>query len=128
MPFLNGRRNGGLAPCSSSPCASPAAFSYQKAFALADDRQNDDLESRIAKARAVEEARTGGSAPKPAKGYGQGSRVLADLIGMPLGGALIGALLDRWFGTSPWILLVLLALGVIAAFRNIFRISKERAE
>ena len=95
---------------------------------MADDRQNDDLESRIAKARAVEEARTGGSAPKPAKGYGQGSRVLADLIGMPLGGALIGALLDRWFGTGHWLLLILLVLAIIAAGRDVYKISKERAE
>ncbi len=54
--------------------------------------------------------------------------MLAELIGVPTGAALIGWVLDRWLGTSPWILLVLLALGVIAAFRNIFRISKERAE
>jgi ATP synthase protein I len=94
---------------------------------LADDRQNDDLDQRIAKARATEQAQVGGAAPAP-KGYGQGSRVLAELIGVPTGAALIGWVLDRWLGTSPWILLVLLALGVIAAFRNIFRISKERAE
>ncbi|MDH7973078.1 AtpZ/AtpI family protein [Sphingomonas sp. AR_OL41] len=94
---------------------------------MADDRQNDDLDQRIAQARATEQARVGGVAPAP-KGYGQGSRVLAELIGVPAGAALIGWVLDRWLGTSPWILLVLLALGVIAAFRNIFRISKERAE
>lgn len=94
---------------------------------MADDRQNDNLDRRIAEARATEQARVGGTAPV-AKGYGQGSRVLAELIGVPAGAALIGWVLDRWLGTSPWILLVLLALGVIAAFRNIIRISKERAE
>lgn len=95
---------------------------------MADDRQNDDLESRIAKARAAEEARTGGGPAPPAKGYGQGSRVLAELIGVPAGGALIGWALDYWLGTSPWLLLILLGLAVIAAGRNIYRISKERAE
>lgn len=95
---------------------------------MADDRQNDDLEGRIARARAVEEARTGGGAPKAAKGYGQGSRVLADLIGMPLGGALIGALLDHWFGTGHWLLLILVVLAFIGAGRDVYKISKERAE
>ncbi|MDB5707025.1 MAG: hypothetical protein JWN66_4141 [Sphingomonas bacterium] len=95
---------------------------------MADDRQNDDLESRIAKARAAEEARAGGSAAKPAKGYSQGARVLAELIGAPIGGGVIGWALDHWLGTSPWFLLILLALAVIVAFRNIFKISKERAE
>ena len=95
---------------------------------MADDRQNDDLDRRIANARAVEEARTGTTPTQPAKGYGQGSRVLMELIGAPLGGGVIGWALDYWFGTSPWFLLSLLALAVIVAFRNIFRISKERAE
>ena len=95
---------------------------------MADDRQNDDLDRRIANARAVEEARVGSAPAQPAKGYGQGSRVLMELIGAPLGGGVIGWALDYWFGTSPWFLLSLLALAVIVAFRNIFRISKERAE
>ena len=96
---------------------------------MADDRQSDDLDRRIADARAAEEARTGpGPNPAAAKGYGQGSRVLMELIGAPLGGGIVGWALDRWFGTSPWCLLVFLALAIIVAFRNIFRISKERAE
>ncbi len=96
--------------------------------ALADDRQNDDLDLRIAKARAAEEARAGNTEGKPAKGYSQGSRVLAELIGAPLGGGVIGYALDYWLGTKPWLMLILIALAVVVAFRNIFRISKERAE
>jgi ATP synthase protein I len=94
---------------------------------LADDRQNTDLDRRIAEARAAEEARMAVGNPS-AKGYGQGSRVLMELIGAPLGGGVLGWALDHWFGTSPWFLLSLLALAIIVAFRNIFRISKERAE
>ena len=97
-------------------------------FSLADDRQSDpaDLDARLARAQS---ARVEGTAPvKPAKGYSQGSRVLAELIGAPIGGGIIGWALDRWFGTSPWLLLIFLALAIVAAFRNIFKISKERAE
>ena len=97
---------------------------------MADERQTDDLDHRIAQAKAAEEARAGANTElaRPAKGYSQGSRVLAELIGMPAGGALLGWVLDRWFGTSPWLLLILLVLATIAAFRNIYKISKERAE
>ena len=95
---------------------------------LADPRQSDDLDSRIARARAAEDARGGGGPRPPAKGYAQGSRVLAELIGAPIGGGLIGWLLDRWLGTSPWLMLTLLVLAIVAAFRNIYRISQERAE
>ncbi|WP_327785504.1 AtpZ/AtpI family protein [Sphingomonas changnyeongensis] len=36
-------------------------------------------------------------------------------------------MLDRLFGTSPWLLLALLFLGTVSAFRNIIRISKKRS-
>jgi ATP synthase protein I len=95
---------------------------------LADDRTPDEdaLDARIAAATAADRARSHVTAP--ARGYSQGSRVLAELIGAPAGGALIGWLIDKWLGTSPWALLILLALATIVAFRNIMRISKERAQ
>ena len=96
--------------------------------ALSDDRALNDLDRRIADAKAAEAARTAPKGPKPAKGYTQGSRVLAELIGAPIGGGVIGWALDYWLGTSPWFLLGLLALAIVAAFRNILKISKERAE
>ncbi|USI73827.1 AtpZ/AtpI family protein [Sphingomonas morindae] len=87
------------------------------------------LEERLRAARSAETARIAQGRPrKPEKGYSQGSRVLTELIAGPAGGALIGWLLDRWLGTSPWLLLVMLALGVAVAFRNIYRISSERPE
>lgn len=105
----------------------PAAFLYQDA-ALADDRQNPaDIDARLSRAHSARSGDVAGAAT-PAKGYGQGSRVLAELIGAPVGGGILGWALDKWLGTSPWFLLVLLALAVMAAFRNIFKISKERAE
>lgn len=96
---------------------------------MADDRPTDDLDRRIAAAKAVEAARSGDIASgRPAKGYSQGSRVLAELVGAPIGGGILGWALDRWLGTSPWFLLIFLALAIVVAFRNIFRISRERAE
>lgn len=96
---------------------------------MADDRQTGDLSSRIAAARATEEVRAGNAAEaRPAKGYKQGSRVLAELIGAPLGGGILGWALDKWIGTTPWLMLIFIVLAIIVAFRNILRISKERAE
>ena len=40
-------------------------------------------------------------------------------------GALIGYYLDKWLGTSPWLLLVFLGFGVVAAFRNLFIMYKK---
>ena len=40
-------------------------------------------------------------------------------------GALIGYYLDKWLGTSPWLLLVFLGFGIAAAFRNLFIMYKK---
>lgn len=94
----------------------------------AEDARLESLEERLRSAQRNEAVRLGKARGKPARGYSQGNRVLAELIGAPAGGALIGWLLDRWLATSPWLLLVMLALGIGVGFRNIFRISRERPE
>ena len=92
---------------------------------VAEDARIQSLEKRLQAARRAEEDRAAKRNKGPAKGYSQGHRILAELIGAPLGGGLIGWVLDRWLDTSPIFLLVLVFLGFAVAFRNIFRISKE---
>ena len=55
-----------------------------------------------------------------------GNRVLAELLGGIGGGAFIGWVIDQFAGTTPWGLLVVMFLGIIAAFRNIIRMSSQR--
>lgn len=96
---------------------------------LQEDARLTSLDERLRQAKSDEAIRTGEA--RDAKGdasYRLGNRVLAELVGGMAGGALIGWLLDRWLGTSPWLLLVLLFLGTASAFRNIIRISNQRSK
>src|SRR3546814_10671724 len=90
-----------------------------------EDSRLVSLEERLDRAEAAEAKRAGSGAPESDANYRLGNRVLAALLGGMLGGALIGWLIDRFAGTSPWGLLGMLALGVVVAFRNIFRIANE---
>lgn len=96
--------------------------------ASAEDARLTALDERLKAAEHAEAVRTGRTRDTANRGYSQGNRVLAELIGGLAGGALIGWLLDRWLGTSPGFLLGLLFLGMAVAFRNIIRISSERPE
>jgi ATP synthase protein I len=87
------------------------------------DRRLDSLDERLDRLQASEVARTGRDKPEADPNYRMGNRVLADLIGGIAGGALIGWLVDRWFGSWPVGFLIFLALGIVVAFRNIFRIA-----
>ena len=40
-------------------------------------------------------------------------------------GIFIGWLLDRLFGTSPWLLMVFTFIGIAAAFKSIFDFAKK---
>jgi ATP synthase protein I len=95
---------------------------------IQEDARLNSLEERLRRARTDEAVRTGAARTKGEDDYRLGNRVLAELIGGMVGGALIGWVLDRFLGTSPWLLLVLLFLGIAVAFRNIIRISNRRSK
>ena len=92
---------------------------------MADDRQNDDLDRRIADAKAKAE----GAHPAPVAGEGaaenRGWAVGIEFVGSVLVGALIGYLLDGWLGTAPWLMIVFLGLGFAAGLRRAFTASKQ---
>lgn len=54
-----------------------------------------------------------------------GMRILSVLIGYPLGGFLIGWVLDQWFDTFPWLSLGLMFLGFGLAFREVLRTANK---
>ena len=90
------------------------------------DQELVSLDERLKAIQQAEQVRTGTTQKKPDKGYSQGNRVLTELIAGIAGGGLMGWLFDSWLGTKPWLLLVMLFLGIGVAFRNIIRISQER--
>lgn len=96
---------------------------------LAEDARLTSLDQRLDRAKTDEAIRKGEQRVDKGEGdYRLGNRVLAELIGGMVGGALIGWVLDRLLGTSPWLLLALLFLGIVVAFRNIIRISSGRSK
>ncbi|WP_448660100.1 AtpZ/AtpI family protein [Sphingomonas sp. CJ99] len=96
---------------------------------LGQDAQLESLEARLKRAQVEEAVRRGEAQPDTGKADTRmGNRVLAELIGGMVGGAVVGYVLDLWFETSPWLLLAMLALGVAGAFRNIIRIANRRSK
>ncbi len=93
---------------------------------LAEDARLTSLDERLKRAKTDEAIRNGEARDEGQESYRLGNRVLAELIGGMVGGALIGWVVDRVFGTSPWFLLGLLFLGIAVAFRNIIRLSNKR--
>jgi ATP synthase protein I len=56
-----------------------------------------------------------------ASAFARGFRLSTELVAGVIVGALIGWLLDRWLGISPWGLIVFLLLGFAAGVLNVMR-------
>lgn len=91
-----------------------------------EDARLTSLEERLKQAQADEAARTGQDRRPADRNEQLGNKVLSYLIGGLAGGALIGWVLDRLLGTSPWFLLSLMFLGIAAGFRSIIKLSSRR--
>lgn len=89
------------------------------------DARLDSLEGRLKRAQAREAERTGQARPADANEQ-LGQRVLSTLLGGLFGGTLIGWLLDRWLGTGPWLLIVMMVLGTVGGFWSIIKLSSRR--
>lgn len=94
------------------------------------DNRDDDLEQRrkalsaklAARDRdeAVETAREKQS-EESRKGMALGLKISSEFIAAIAVGAMLGYLIDRFAGTSPWGLIVLLLLGFCAGVLNVLR-------
>ncbi len=98
----------------------------EEASKLPPDARLESLDARLDHARRREAAKAARVQDDPS--YRIGQLVLSQLVGGPLGGGVIGWLLDRWLGTKPWLMLILLFLGFAGGVINIFRISSKRAD
>ena len=95
---------------------------------IPEDARIDALEQRLKAAQQREDERNRPQVTGADANYRSGNRVLADLLGGLLGGTVIGWAVGHFTGTNPWGLLVGLFLGIVVAFRNIFRAANRRPD
>ena len=95
---------------------------------VAEDPALDSLEARLAATRAKEEERLAQDHAKYPEGAGLGFSVVSTMIGYPLGGIIVGLVLDNVFDTLPWITIGLMFLAFAGACLHVVRINKNRAK
>ena len=61
------------------------------------------------------------------KGLFMGSafRLGTELVAAAVVGTIIGFILDNWFDTKPWFIIVFFIIGVIAGMLNVIRVAKR---
>ena len=59
------------------------------------------------------------------RGIGVGFRIAVEMIAALAVGIGIGIGLDKWWGTTPWMMILFFILGSGAAFMNVIRVAKD---
>ena len=52
-------------------------------------------------------------------------KMSTELVAAVVVGTIIGFILDNWFGTKPWLILIFFFVGVIAGILNVVRSAKN---
>lgn len=86
-------------------------------------RRLSDLDARLGKARAAQgDSGSGaGSGQSQGRGMAAGLRMATELVAAIIVGGLIGFVLDRWLGTTPWLFLLFFVFGFAAGVLNVLR-------
>ena len=83
----------------------------------------DDLDAKLREAKAKRAEKPGGERRlSQEQGLSFAVRIGVELVAALMVGVGIGLLLDRWLGTTPWLLVLFFVLGAAAGMLNVFRV------
>jgi len=52
-------------------------------------------------------------------------KLSTEMVAAVVVGVIIGFILDNWFGTKPWLILIFFFVGVVAGILNVIRSAKN---
>ena len=56
---------------------------------------------------------------------GQAFKLSTELVAAVFVGTIIGFILDNWFDTKPWLIIIFFFVGVVAGILNVIRSAKK---
>ena len=78
---------------------------------------------KIAKSKAKAKYSTNNNGSNSS--IGTAFKMSTELVAAVAVGTIIGFILDNWFGTKPWLILIFFFVGVIAGIMNVIKSAKK---
>tara|TARA_B100001758_G_scaffold182160_1_gene158871 strand:- start:109 stop:384 length:276 start_codon:yes stop_codon:yes gene_type:complete len=85
----------------------------------------DKLKTRLKIAKNKAKSRVSSNDNNSSSGMGVAFKMSTELVSAVLVGTIIGFILDNWFGTKPWLILIFFFIGVFAGISNVIRSAKK---
>ena len=87
---------------------------------------NDDFKTRLkiakkkSKRKSIED-----NQQLRGSNIGQAFKMSTELVSAVVVGTIIGFILDKWFDTKPWLIIIFFFVGVIAGIMNVIKSAKK---
>ena len=86
---------------------------------------DDQFKTRLKIAKNKIRSKKSSKNDQSSSGIGVAFKMSTELVSAVAVGTIIGFILDNWFGTKPWLILIFFFVGVVAGILNVFRSAKS---
>ena len=85
----------------------------------------DQFKSRLKIAKNIVKSKKSSKSGGSSSSMGTAFKMSTELVSAVVVGTIIGFILDNWFGTKPWLILIFFFVGVIAGIMNVVKSAKK---
>ena len=88
----------------------------------------EDFKTRLKIAKSKVEKQVLKDVEKKGSFMGSAFKLGTELVAAVVVGTIIGFILDNWFGTKPWFIIIFFFLGAAAGMLNVVKTAKKMQE
>ena len=85
----------------------------------------DDLKTRLKIAKSKYKNKNQSDKENEKSSFGKAFQLSTELVSAVLVATIIGFILDNWFDTKPWLIIIFFFIGVAAGIMNVIRSAKK---
>ena len=85
----------------------------------------DDLKTRLKIAKSNFKKKNQSDVDNEKSSFGKAFQLSTELVSAVLVATIIGFILDNWFDTKPWLIIIFFFIGVAAGIMNVIRSAKN---
>ena len=86
---------------------------------------SDDLKTRLKIAKSKFKKKNPSDEDDKKSSFGKAFQLSTELVSAVLVATIIGFILDNWFDTKPWLIIIFFFIGVTAGIMNVIRSAKK---
>ncbi len=85
----------------------------------------DEFKTRLKIAKNKIKSKKSSKSEETSSSMGAAFKMSTELVSAVVVGTIIGFILDNWFGTKPWLILIFFFVGTVAGIMNVIKSAKR---